>query len=171
MVLYHLTPSLAGIKLFAKGSIPIIISICFVGFDKAIIRCSPFWLLACQAPSKTTMHDASLRRKHRASQPKPSLVAPKNGASLLGTTNMPLLLCRKTCGSEVYRSTYAFHQNPNFCQSNNLLLDATLSQKVKWQSFSLTCFAAFPDCHHWFACQIREKPPVGFKKSNSFQFQ
>jgi len=115
-------------------------------------------LLACQAPPKTAMHDASLRKKHRASQPKPSLGAPKNGASLLWNGESAFAAApKKTCGAEVDRSTCAFHhQNPNFCRSWQWIAWCHVESKREVAVVSLTCFAAFPDCQfcsHWFtAC-------------------
>ena len=72
----------------------------FVGFDKAIIRFSRFpLLLACQAPPKIAMHDASLKKTlslAACSQPKPSLGAPKNEAS----SALERQKCLRCCAEE-----------------------------------------------------------------------
>ena len=119
-----------------KGSIPIIISICFVGFDKAIegYHSVPpsIGLLACQAPPKSAVHDASLTTTlslAACSQPKPSLGAPKNW-SLAALERRP----HPRCGAENMRSCgVSKHlrfppQKSNLFRSNNGLRDATLSQ-------------------------------------------
>ena len=101
----------------------------FVGFDKAIIRFSRFpLLLACQAPPKIAMHDASLRKKHRASQPKPSLGAPKNEAS----SALERQKCLRCCAEENRRCRGVSKHLPPKSHFFFGQMDATLSQTVKW---------------------------------------
>ena len=159
-----------------KGSIPIIISICFVGFDKAIegYHSVPpsIGLLACQAPPKSAVHDASLTTTlslAACSQPKPSLGAPKNW-SLAALERRP----HPRCGAENMRSCgVSKHlrfppQKSNLFRSNNGLRDATLSQMWSGrlhalQPFLIVSSAAIGWKHarceknHW---------PVGFKRQS-----
>ena len=95
----------------------------FVGFDKAIIRFSRFpLLLACQAPPKIAMHDASLRKKHRAkTEPWGS---EKWSLERFGTAKMPSLLCRRK--QAVPRCIQAPSTKITF------FFRSTLSQTVKW---------------------------------------
>ena len=143
---------------------------------------SPYWTLGMPGTSKNRDAWCKLEKKT------PSLTAKteprgseKWSLERFGTAKMPSLRCRKKPGgAEVYRSTCAFHhQNPNFFSVMTMIWQwiarCHVESKHEVAVVSLTCFAAFPDCQfcsHWLkACQMREKPPVGFKKSNCFQFQ
>ena len=143
----------------------IIISICFIGFDQAIIRFSGFpLLLACQAPPKTAMHDASLRRKHRASQPKPSLGAPKmepralwNGKNAFAAVLKKIMRCRG-----VSKHLRFPPPKSQILSVKHWIAGCHFEAKHEVAVVSLTCFAAFPDCQfcsHWFAA-CAEPPGV-----------
>ena len=104
----------------------------FVGFDKAIIRFSRFpLLLACQAPPKIAMHDASLKKTlslAACSQPKPSLGAPKNEAS----SALERQKCLRCCAEENRRCRGVSKHLPPKSHFFFGQMDATLSQTVKW---------------------------------------
>jgi len=120
----------------------------FVGFDKAIIRFFRFpLLLACQAPPKIAMHDASLKKTLSLaafSQPKPSLGAPKNEAS----SALERQECPR-CGAEKNRRCRGVSKHLRFPPQKTLpifccqIMDARFSQKVKWSCFRLHALQPF----------------------------
>ena len=106
---------------------------------------SPYWTVGMPGTSKNRDAWCKLEKKT------PSLTAktePRGSEKWSLATwngkNAYAAVPKKSCCAEVYRSTCPFHhQNPNFCRSNNGLLDATLSQNVKWQSFRLHALQPF----------------------------
>ena len=108
-------------------------------------RVPPIGLLACQAPSKTAMHDASLRKNTEFT----AKTEPRGSEkwSLAALERQKSLRCDAEKNPAVPRwigaPALSTTKIPIFCRSNNGLLDATLSQNVKWQSFRLHALQPF----------------------------
>ena len=108
----------------SNWSIPIIIPNCFLDLIRLSFVSPGFPLLLdcwhARHLQKPLSHDASLRKKHRASLLEfPAKTEPwgsKIGASLLGTAKMPSLRCRKTQAvPKCIEGACAKHHNaPNF---------------------------------------------------------
>ena len=117
----------------------------FLRLSFRVPRVPPIGLLACQAPPKTAMHDANLRKKHPAHSQNRASGLRKMEPRCFGTAKVPSLRCRKKHAVPrwIEASALSTTKISNFCRSNNLLLDATLSQNVKWQSFRLHALQPF----------------------------
>ena len=115
------------------------LSFCFIGFDKAIIPCSPYWTVGMPGTFKNRDAWCRLEKKHPAHSQNRASGLRKMEPRCFGTAKMPSLWCRKkpTVPRWIGAPALSTTKIPIFVgHDNDMTMDCSMPRWVKTWSGS-----------------------------------